>query len=69
MVLFVKRTKVVGGFLEHPTPVRRGEGWARASDSPLPAQDPLCARSANPEAFSSPNSITTPSPLGGCAEK
>lgn len=42
MVLFVKRTKVVGGFLERTMPVRRDEAWARASDSPFPAQDPSC---------------------------
>ena len=59
MVLFVKRTKVVVGFLKHTTQPRRwymrnGEEWALAFDSPLPAQDPLCAGLCKPRGFPLP---------------
>lgn len=71
MVLFVKRPKVVGGFLECTTPVRRGEGWARASDFPSPCSGPLMCKVLQTQRLSPLPvlSLLTPSPLGGCAEK
>lgn len=65
MVLFVKRAKVVVGFLKHTTQprqwyVRNSEEWAFAFDSPLPAQDPSCAGLCKPRGFPLPQARYCP---------